>query len=317
MAAKTILCTTCKKKVTPRSAPGLSCAGCQKADHFSCLQITAEKKDRYLSGADNYLCPQCKSKHRVSLSFVATPPQQKSTSATSTGQGKNSERAVPPKIDSQLNEPLLSTLIALVSTLQKTVDSLEKRLLETLEQIAFLKADRSDLKSQRKSGKVQPDPNGKKSYTINGVTLTENENVKEIASSVLKYFDNTFEADDSIEVKRLPSKTASSTPTILVTLPLTATPSITILKKANRRCVVGKDIGLATSEKIFINEAHSQGTYNLYKKARALKAKGFRFVWIQADRVLVKKEDGAKIVQLKNLSHLEELLSSLPDPNDT
>lgn len=75
----TICCTVCKQSVSAKSKQGLTCGGCNKAQHFDCLKLTEEKKQAYLAG-EAYLCRPCHSKQRLSLSITAsTPPPSKST----------------------------------------------------------------------------------------------------------------------------------------------------------------------------------------------------------------------------------------------
>lgn len=313
-SAKPIVCTACSKKITPKANPGISCGGCGKAQHFTCLNLTAGKKESYLKGIDNYLCTQCKAKHRRSLSFTATTPlnvPDPTTQPSRTSQSPiaQSNQSQPPSGTSDL----IPTLIDLVNTLQRTVSSLELKLTEALKEIAVLRTSKDNPDNTHKRGKVtQSTSRGRRSYTINGVVCVEGENTDEIAEKTLKYFDSDFTIDKTVTTRRLPAKTASLTPTILITVPTDHVKAVETLKKANRRSVLGKDINLPASDKIHINEAHEQRTYKLFREARKLKTKGYRFIWIQENRVLIKKAEGEKIIHLKDTDQLNKFFEAEP-----
>lgn len=340
-SAKSIICTACIKKITPKAHPGIACGGCGKAQHFNCLNLSTEKKDSYLKGTDNYLCTQCRTKHRRSLSFTATTPSNLSKTSTRPDQTLSSSSATHPQaavgtpnlILDQTSQHstgsttqsqsivdssnLVPTLINLVNTLQKTVSSFELRLTEALKEIAILRSSISspEITDQRSQG-TRATEKGKRSFTINGAVHSEGENTDEITEKVLKFFDGDFKINETVTTRRLPARTQTSSPTILITVSTNNVKAIETLKKAIRRSVPGKDIDLPASDKIHINEAHSQETYKLFREARKLKSKGYRFVWIQAGRVLLKKEEGEKIVQLKDLNQLRNLLEAEPVPKE-
>lgn len=68
--------------------------------------------------------------------------------------------------------------------------------------------------------------------------------------------------------------------------------------------------GLGTSEApIFIDEELTKETYNLFKKAKALKELGYKYVWHRNGKVLMRKNDGDNAVHIKNDAALNELLA--------
>lgn len=290
-------CAECNLKVTSRGKQGLTCASCDKAHHFDCLKISETRKSAILSGKDNYLCPQCKSRHRLSLSQVASTP-------VAPRQVEKASAAATPEA-----EPQLTTLLAVIATLQKTVESLEERLTTALAQIDLLKVG-STPPAATKRPPTATNQGGSKDYTLNGVEQEEGEDLSAKVTKVLQSVDNPFVLDSRAALRRLPSKSDSRPATILITVPTESSNSKTLLK-AKRRALVGKDVGLNSSEKIYINESLSQSTYKLFRKARELKTKGYKFVWVNNDRVLLRRTEGQKVEHLKNERQLFEIIASI------
>lgn len=81
------------------------------------------------------------------------------------------------------------------------------------------------------------------------------------------------------------------------------------MKTFKRRRLAGTDFNFSKSTNIYINESHPAPVYNLFKKARTLKTKGFKFVWIKDDRVLVRKAEGEKVLQIKDLAHIDTIIA--------
>lgn len=296
-------CTICNKKVAARGKQGLSCGGCESAQHFNCLKLPAERKELYLSGKENYLCVKCKTKHRRSLSFVAnTSEQPKDLNATTSEHSKdlNASKASDTQTQDSTN---IASLLLVIEKLQRSVEQLENRLGSALDEIRSLKQNQS---SNTVVEKPLDRASDKKDFTINGLVFSEGEDLRAIVNQVVQSADKSFELDPSTTVKRLPAKKTTPCPTVLISV---RGKNFEILKKIRRRAVVGKDIGLNFCDKIYINESHSPATYRLFKEARILKSKGYKFVWVQEDKVLLRKE-GHRIEHLKSQAHLESILNT-------
>lgn len=106
----------------------------------------------------------------------------------------------------------------------------------------------------------------------------------------------------------MPPKTATNTPSILVSVPQKCVVANKTLNKVNRSSIKGRDIGFNNCDKIFINKSSSKATYELFKEARKLKDRGFSFVWIHSDRVLIRNQESGKVTHLKGTEHLNRLL---------
>lgn len=303
-------CLVCKDRVAARGKPGLVCGGCQKSQHFECIKdLTEEAKDAYVSGKNNYLCSQCKSKHRASLSAVVTPQQP-----TNAGNSKK-DKPVPvidldqSRVDKGDSEQV-STLLAVIKTLTSTVDTLNSQLASTQSQLAQALSEIERLKSNNIADKKRVVAS-EKTFTVNGVVAKEGEDLKQIVTDVIQHTDPDFVLEPTTVVERVKPKQPTAAPTILVKVK--NDPSSANLKsfhKIKRRLVKGKDVGLDESDKIFVNESFPKATYDLYKKARSLINHGYKFVWVQEGRVLVRENEGGKVVRITSESQINSLSTS-------
>lgn len=59
---------------------------------------------------------------------------------------------------------------------------------------------------------------------------------------------------------------------------------------------------------MYINQQLSVVCYKLLKDARKLRQIGYDYVWVKDGRVLVRKENGSKVVQIKNHNDIDSLI---------
>lgn len=319
-------CTICSQNVSARQKEGLTCGACNKSQHFECLKISSEKRDAILNSDCCYLCTNCKNKQRLSLSIVATIPEPakstkstKSTKATapqptaSSSKEKSTTQLLPttPTVDINNSAVLNASLLEVVLTLQKTVESLNSRLNEALDQIATLTRAQSQGTSQAPSKSRSPQQSNQQSssfasYSVTGIPPDHKSDAKSIVNRIFKTADSNSQLSSSTRVRQLPIRNEKST--ILITVEKDS-PNHQLLKEIRRKNFSGSDFSINGTEKIFINESHPSQLYQLFKKTKQLKLKGYRFVWIQSGRVLVKETENSKIIHIRNLDSLDSIIS--------
>lgn len=319
MGRLTPLCHTCQQKVSKKGDQGLTCGSCNRSDHFKCLRLTEEKKSAILLGDQCYLCVSCKNKQRLSLSLVAdTPPKVKKVSKPPSGSAPDQSstsvsntKAGPPKAKvspteektSSANDDLISSLLATIQTLTETVKKLEAK----LEQ-AFNHQNHR----QKNTTKAKPLTDRRVSFTINGVPEKKYKDPREIVEKVIKATDHSLELDSTTVVKKLTSKSNSRTPVILVSVKPDST-NLATLKQLKRRKLTGQDIDIPNCEQIFVNESYPSQVYKLLKEAKKLKQHGYRFVWVQNNRVLARVEEKSPVIQIKDADHLNSVIAATSD----
>lgn len=287
-----VICQACKSAITPKKSPGVSCCGtCKQSFHFTCAKLA---KDSWALYADKenpkpFLCISCTKNHRKSLSISQLPDTV------------TTQRA-PITFEEYIS--LQQTL----KSLQEAVTQLTLQLTEAKEEIANLKTG-----SQRSTqlNPITRNPqdrgNGMMFFTINGVSQTDGEEVRDIVTKVVSAKVENFTLDESTHVKRLKTKTQGGH-TILIKVKKTSDQYKTF-KSVQRTKLAGSEVGLE-SEMIYINESHTTDSYRLYKKAKGLLAKVVKYVWIRNSRVLIRYHDNGPVEHLCNDTGLEKVLET-------
>lgn len=329
-------CSICSANVSAKQKEGLTCGACNKSQHFDCLKISATKRDALLralvKGESSYLCTTCNSKQRLSLSIVATTPgpAQSTRAAKSTKAPVTRPTTSPPGTSTKSSsatsteEPpagnptaLYTSLLEVISTLQRTVDNLSTRLNEAFDQIAVLTQAQATLttttsqppsKSTREPNRALQDRRSPSPavFSISGIPPKHQSDAKSIVTRIFKTADPSSQLSSSTTIKRLPTRNNQAN--ILVSVEKDS-PNHRLLKEIRRKKFSGSDFELDDTDQIFINESHPSQLYQLFKKTKILKSKGYRFVWIQSGRVLVKETEDSKIVHIKDLNHLNYIIS--------
>lgn len=232
MARSSPPCATYQQKVTARGKQGLVCSGCDQARHFECINITEERKQAILSGAECYLCSKCKSKQRLSLSFVASlpaapKPDKKATVSASANSNATSKTSTSSKVAvapvTTLSDPnegklLVSKLLEEVNSLKNLVKALEDKLSVALSRPANPTSSVNKVKPNSAVTNV-------KHFSLNGVAaedLEDNKALRDKVSHIVKSLDDKFELETSTTIKRLPAKPGGKSNTILISVILAA-----------------------------------------------------------------------------------------------
>lgn len=299
-------CRTCQQKVTARGKQGLTCGGCNRSDHFECIKVTEKRKSAILSGVESYLCTQCKTKQRLSLSIVASPQTSGSTSTAKKNHANHQEQySTSEPIAEKAKEDQMTTLLSIISSLQESVKGLEQKLELALQQFETLK--RSKDTATAKTGDQEKYIN----FTINGVSTECSSDPASTVVQIGKVVESTFELCTTSKVKKiLPNLKNKDHPTIFVSV-RRGSKNHEVLKTLRRRKLSGKDLGFKDSKRIYINESYPAQTYTLLREANKLKAKGYQFVWVQDNRVLSRRAEGERIEQIRDSKHVQDLLAAL------
>lgn len=320
MAPRLPLCSTCQQRVSAKGNPGLTCGGCDRSDHFTCLKIklTDEKKEAIAAGTESYLCTKCKNKQRLSLSIVvATPPTKgkgnvKKPNSNESDKAGGSKQTEPETSVTVTDETLISTLVATIQTLNQTIKNLESKLQNAFDQIGKLqRQSNGDKKSQPKKDKAAPKT---RSFTINGVPEGSSGDPKATVEKILKTADPSNELEPTVTVRKLTSKDKTRPSAILVT-GISSSKNLSTLDQLKRRKIAGSDIGIEDCPKIFINESYPSQVYKLFKAAKVLRNHGYKFIWIKDNRVLARTTDNAPVIQIKSIEQLDSLVATSNNDN--
>lgn len=330
-------CETCNQRVLARKKPGVTCVGCLKAQHFDCLSIPLEDQSDYTANIKVYHCKTCKTKHRMSMTFVASPTTTtKTTSATtSANTSRTAAKAnttvggiptptptptVPeptPLAESYLQQT--NHLLAIITSLQETVKNLETKLESALDEIRYFKeSGQTNCSNNKKHSTKRRTPLHRgssdpktRTFSINGLVRKDTENIREVVSQLITKLDVNFELADDTRITELPNAKLNSPSTILVSADKDSVNVKTFVSIKGKKLDPNL-LGLKDCKALHFNENHPSAAYKLYKEAKLLKSNGYKFVWIQAGRVLARQEPGGKITQVKDHEHLSQLIHPSP-----
>lgn len=142
-------------------------------------------------------------------------------------------------------------------------------------------------------------------FTANGIPQSYNEDLTAIVETVVTAVAKDFKVDESTSIKRLESR-APNHHSIFVRVKK-GSPQHKILVSARGKCVAGRVVK-QNCNKVHVNESHSSLSYRLFKKAKALKVKGYKYVWIREDKVFARKAEKEPKIRIFDDSVLENLL---------
>jgi hypothetical protein len=151
-----------------------------------------------------------------------------------------------------------------------------------------------------------------KNVEIHGIEVTNNEDVREIATKVLKIADPNIAKEDIDIVRRLKSGKDKDGKLRSVN------PILVMFKSANKRMsVMGgkkklqgknfKEMGLKAA-KIFINENLTPYTKSLFYKANTLrKSNNWKYIWTNYGTIYMRREENSQVCPIRSEDDLTKL----------
>lgn len=293
-------CVKCKKNVTEKRNPGLSCVICSKYWHSLCAELSDKALKDLIDNKFSWTCKGCKRRSiilptPVSSTSITAPEQNSSSASTSnnlsakrTSSSSNITKANKSPDSNQFLADKLLKLENLLTTALQRIDQLEAQL--------TLAANKSQVTE----------------------SLTEKVQKLEVKTATIDKQLN----DDILEIQGLPDS-ALQLPLISVVAvgkeigceiseaDLTCVPSctasrisITFKSKAKRRnfLIAGKNFNKdkkkfqhsQQSYRIHVNEVLSENQRSLYRQTKAFaNANNFKFVWVGlTGTIYLKKSEG-------------------------
>lgn len=284
-------CKTCGLNVTPKNKPGVCCYRCQKAVyHFTSLKIPQEDWPLYSLEADpkTFVCKTCVTNHRISgrLSLSQLPKTPAAKTPAKSPVVTQPSQVPPPKEPSTKpsKETSPDNSNAIIQQLLETVAALTNQV-----KILSEKLERLESLNSLPVNNPQPKPvNSDKStfFTINGIPPQPQEKIDELVEKVIATKTAGFKLDTGTTAKRLPSRTANHHTKLISTK--RSTPQFALLKKVRGSFLEGKSIAI-NCQRIYINQSHTSSSYQLFKKSKIPKSRGFQSVRISGNRVFACK----------------------------
>lgn len=337
--------SSCNKQIQANHH-GIKCERCDKVFHKKCSGLNDTLWKQFQSGDMLFNCPSCKLRRKSSVFVPNTPTSSPITlsgpknAVVSDGSliEVDNYSGIRPSKESSTAERLVSINITIkemeksLSDLSDSMTDVEvsiRRLETKMKEIDVVKEENIRLKNkinaierrlndlvENGTRKSLPNVNNqqvtKKSthkITIGGIEVAQNEDVKELCSQVFSKLGVPVDVHTEVlECCRLKPNSTTSIPVIVVEL-LSKQCLDLVLKAVSQKELNNLDFGRETDSKVFVNEKLSSACYNLLKEAKKLRDCGYKFVWARNNRVLVRKVEGGRIMQMRDTTDVARLLN--------
>lgn len=144
---------------------------------------------------------------------------------------------------------------------------------------------------------------------IHGVPTEENEDILNVVKKVGVALDMNIENSMVDICHRLGKKNDSKGPPGIVVKFVRRMDKEEMLRRRRvKRTLSTRHMGLPTDVPVYINEALSPARRRLYALARQEKRKrGYKYLWLRGGRILMRKEESARVVQVSSQADLDGL----------
>lgn len=195
----------------------------------------------------------------------------------------------------------IDALTSKVKDMERKIAHLDNQNRSCLLKIEFLEQRNVDLEQQLLGDQVE----------ISGIPDSNDLDLpKHVENLVIKL---GAPKDDILSVKRLPSRRTGSGP-VLVRVRQESTRQH-MISAARDITITAKDLlpnlsGPPATEKIYVREALTHYLKNLLWQAKQELKGAFKFIWVREGKVLVRKNENAKVYKLRSKNDIQNLLSN-------
>lgn len=222
-----------------------------------------------------------------------------------------------PKINTEKSNNTLEELVRSVNFMSTQFDEFIKVQNDILEEIKNLKRENIKLKEENdllnkevKQLITKVDSFEQQllesSIEISGIPVTKNENCIDIINKLSEKLGEQITVDHAFRLN-IPKRNINK---IVAKLKDIKMKKNIIKSWKSNRSLCASDIysGFNKDDKIYINECLTKSRRQLFGKARsAAKLNGFKYVWVNDGDILARKEDGTKILKIRNEDDLTKL----------
>lgn len=291
-------CVQCKDSL-PRDEDYVSCGKCTKAYHYDCSGV---KKTTWMSKSaklkSEWACPQCRTKKNRTQSV---DEEQESEDPTYLALKKLLE--VMFKKQEQ-------AIIERVDTITALVNHIEEKFLNVLDNVKELETKtlslQNDIQELKTALEMEKQYGRSKNFIITNIPYSEKEDVGQKVSDLLAVMDIQLKKED-ITTHRLPSSKKPAP--IIVQCTTRAVRDVVVRKARKFRPKVSLINKNQPDVPIFFNDHLTPYFSDLMAKANQIrKNKGYSFIWMNGNRIMVKKGNLFKAIQITSTADLDKIL---------
>lgn len=180
------------------------------------------------------------------------------------------------------------------------------------EEIENLKKENTVLKNKNKELEMRlvdcEQYSRKNCVEIHGIPVTPNENVVHIVKKVGEALDVNIQETMIDNCHRLGRRNDGGAPGIIVKFVRRLDVEEVLKKRRVKRNLSTRHMGMSSDCPVYINESLCPMKRTLYGRVRALKReKGFKYLWLRGGKILIRKEEGAPVVEINCYDDLDKL----------
>lgn len=331
------LCKGCDHPITRRS-PSLICIGCNNSFHAngSCSDISKSQLSVMKSmPGTGWTCGTCRMEAH---SGVRSPPDTRHSPSFPSGRslelpGAGGDDADPFVDDRDIGDASQPLTAAIIKSLVGEVKSLRSAVIFCSDKISDFESKLvkftevvSKVNKLEKENEILKKQMSELDARINNIEQFSRSNNVEIQNVPEKSSENLYQVLDRIgsfinmpieksmidHITRVPTRETNRAKNIVVRFVSKTTKDNFISSFRKRRIDSGEvAAGLSipnVSDRVYVNDHLTLHNKILYKQTRSIaKEKGYKFAWVQNGKVLVRKDDNSRILQVASDADLQRL----------
>ncbi|XP_075210788.1 uncharacterized protein LOC142318134 [Lycorma delicatula] len=302
-------CGVCNKNITTKHSK-IACIDCKTLFHASCENMSKDDIELLIFNNEIWRCEHCALSKRKDLQ-LETAVQRNNFTLDDVMSAINELKRAQKRMISDMNESS-DLLHKKIDDNSKIIADQTLKLVEYVQKIENLTAKNHNLRQQVKQLEFRLEDveqySRKSMIEIHGIPKKDDEDVVDTIKKVgdVIGFQITDEMIDACH--RLPGKNNMSDG-IIVKFVRRRDKENFMKKKRDKKLITTLNMGFTTDTPVYINESLCPPRRRLYALARqAKKYKGYKYIWLRDGKILMRKNEKDKIVQIRN----EEDLNKLP-----
>lgn len=305
------VCGKCRKNIT-KSQYSKQCEKCKLWFHLTCARLSEVDAEVIKKLQSKWFCDSCKT--------ITEKEVRKSI-------GERKESTPQPSASND-NSTTITEVLRQLFELKREVEGLKVDVQfyseKYDEQILITKALNEEIKTLKKeNGKINMDLAKFKSQTkIKDLEKRQNnivimglknncaelkdrpEEVKQKSRKVLSYIDPDLEFEN-VEIK--PVNVEKENTPILVAFKNPQEKNAFLTKRKEKGNITSTKCNLPGSHSIYVNEDMSREQRELFRRARSLRDRGYKFVWSKGGNIYVRRTETSDIVRINCSEDIDEL----------
>lgn len=311
-------CNICSKATSGKKAK-IQCKDCQLLFHGSCVNLPDNDINFYQQEGEVWRCDPCAKSRRKSMRVESElsksePDVSDVVKLLQEMREENKLNITHLELEIgksvEFNHEKIEELSAIIKIQSESLKNFE---------IMYKTINEENVKLKRTVSSLEQRIDDLEQYSrgncleINGIPEEKNENILDIVTKLGTSLGMTINEDMVDTCHRLGQKTPDKVRGVIVKFTRRIVKEEMLRKRRIKRNLNTKDIGFTnqSAEVIYMNESLTPIRRKIFNAARALKKeKGYQFLWVRNGKVLMRMNEGAKVISITSLEQIATLRDS-------